>query len=75
MGEARVGLSGVVENRVLEGLIVFLTEWAERAGVPVPPGAMRGKVAGTRTDLVNAATYKPRKASEGVGSEAATIRI
>jgi len=70
-----VGLSGAVENRVLEGLIVFLTERAECAGVPVPPGDMRGKVAGTRTHLVNAATYKPRKASKGVASEAGTIRI
>jgi len=75
MGEARVGLSGAVENRVLEGLIVFLTERAECAGVPAPPGYMRGKVAGTRAHLVNAATYKSRKASKGMGSEAGTIRI
>jgi hypothetical protein len=75
MGEARVSLSGAVENRVLEGLIVFLTERAEGAGVPVPPGNMRGKVAGTRTHLVYAATYKSRKASKGMGSKAGTIRV
>jgi len=75
MGEARVGLCGAVENRVLEGLIAFLKERAEYAGVPAPLGIMRGKVAGTRTHLVNAATYKSRKASKGLGSEASTIRI
>jgi len=47
MSEAMVSLSGAVGNRVLERLIVFLTEWAEGAGVPLPPGYMRGKVAGT----------------------------
>jgi len=47
MGEARVSLSGAMENRVMKGLIVFLTERAEGAGVPVPPGYMCGKVAGT----------------------------
>jgi len=46
MGEARVSLSGAEQNRVFEGLIVFLTERAEGAGVPVPPGDMCGKVAG-----------------------------
>jgi len=70
-----MSLSGAVENRELEGLIVFLTERAEGAGVPVPPGAMCGKVAGTCTHLVNAATCKLRKASKGVGSEAGTIKI
>ena len=75
MGEARVSLSGAVENSVLEGLIVFLTEQAECAGVPVPPGDMRGKVAGTRTHLVNTATYESRKAGKGVGREAGTVRI
>jgi len=75
MGESRVSLSGAVENRVLEGLIVFLTERAEGAGVPVPPGYMCGKVAGTRTHLVYAATDKLRKACKGMGSEAGIIRI
>jgi len=75
MGEAGVGLSGAVEDRVMEGLIAFLTERAECAGVPAPPGYMRGKVASTRTHLVNAATYKSRKASKDMGSEASTIRI
>jgi len=70
-----VGLSGAVENRVLEGLIAFLTERAECAGVPAPPGNMCGKVAGTRTHMVNAATYKMRKASKGMGSETGTIRV
>ena len=70
-----MGLSGAVENRVLEGLIAFLTERAECAGVPVPPGSMRGKVTGTRTHLVNAATYKSRKARKGMGSEASIIGI
>jgi len=74
MGETRLSLSGAEENGVLEGLIVFLTERAEGAGVPVPSGDMCGKVAGTRTHLVNAARYKSRKASEGMGSEAGTIR-
>jgi len=60
---------------MLEGLIVFLTERAEGAGVPVPPGGRCGKVAGTCTHLVNAATYKSRKASKGMGIVAGTIRI
>jgi len=60
---------------LLEGLIVFLTQRAEGAGVPTPPGDMCGKVAGTCTHLVNAATYELREASKGVGSEAGTIRI
>jgi len=47
MGEARVSLSGAMANCVIEGLIVFLTERAEGAGGPVPPGYMCGKVAGT----------------------------
>jgi len=75
MGEARLGLSGAEENRVLEGLIVLLTERAEGAGVPAPPGDMSGKVAVTCTHLVNVATYKSREASKGVGSEGGTIRI
>jgi len=50
-----VSLSGAVGNCVLEGLIVFLTEWAEGAGVPVAPGDMCGKVSGTCTHLVYAA--------------------
>jgi len=70
-----VSLSGAEENGVLEGLIVFLTERAEGAGVPVPLGDMRGKVAGTCTHLVNAATYRGRKATKCVGSKAGTIRI
>jgi len=40
MGEARLSLSGAEENRVMEGLIVFLTERAKGAGFPVPPGDM-----------------------------------
>jgi len=75
MGEVRVSLNGAVENRVLERLIVFLTERAEGAGVPLPPGYICGKVAGTCTHLVYAATYKSRKASKGMGSEAGMIRI
>jgi len=47
MGEAMVSLSGAVENCVSEKLIIFLTAWAEGAGVLVPPGYMRGKVACT----------------------------
>jgi len=70
-----MSLSGAVENSLLEGLIVFLTERAECAGVPVPPGDMRGKLAGTRTHLVNTATYELRKAGKGMGSEAGTMRI
>jgi len=75
MGEARLGLSGAEENRLVEGLIVFLTERAEGAGVPTPPGDMCREVAGTCTHLVNAATYKLKEASKGMGSEAGTIRI
>ena len=70
-----MSLSGAVENRVLEAVIVFITERAEGAGVPVPAGDMCGKVAGTCTHLVYAATYKSRKASKGMGSEAGTIKI
>jgi len=70
-----VSLSGAVENRVLEGLIIFNRERAEGAGLPVDPGYMCGKVAGTRTHLVYAGTYKLNKASKGRGSEAGTIRI
>jgi len=70
-----MSLTGAEENGVLEGLIVFLTERAECAGVSVPPGDMCGKVASTCTHLVNAATYKSRKAIKGVGSEAGTLRI
>ena len=70
-----MSLSGAMENRVLEGLILFLTQRAEGAGVPVPPGYMCGKVAGTRTHLVYAATHISRKASKGMGSEAGTIRV
>jgi len=69
-----MSLSGAEENRMLEGLIVFLTERAEGAGVPVPPGDMCGKVACTGTQLVNTATYKSRKGSNGVGSVAGTRR-
>jgi len=75
MGEGRLGLSGAEKNRVLEGLIVFLTERAEGGGVPTPAGDMCGKVAGTCACLVNAATYKAREASKGMGSEAGTVRI
>jgi len=42
-----VSLSRAVENRVFEVLVVFLSERAEGAGVPVPPGYMHGKVAGS----------------------------
>jgi len=58
MGEARLGLSGTEENRMLEGLIVFLTERAEGAGVSVLPGDMSSKVAGICAHLMNAAAYK-----------------
>jgi len=75
MGQARLGLNGAEENRVLEGLIVFLTERAEGAGVPTPSGDMCGKIAGACRHLVNAAAYKSREASKGVGSVAGTIRI
>jgi len=75
MGEKKLSLSGAEENRVLEGLIVVVTEWAEGAGVPVPPGNICGKVAGPCTHLVNAATYKSRKASKGMGCQAGTIMI
>jgi len=75
MGEARLGLSGTEVNRMLEGLIVFLTEWAEGARVSVPPGNVCSRLGRTCAHLMNAATYKPFKASEGVRSETRTVRI
>jgi len=75
MGEARLVLSGAEDNHVLEGLIVFLTEMAEGARFSVPPGDMTSKVAATCVHLVNAATHKPGKASEGVRSEPGTVNI
>jgi len=75
MGEARLDLSGTEEYRVLEGLVVFLEERAKGARISVPPEDMGSKVAGTCAHLVNAASYKPRKASEGVRSEAGTIKV
>jgi len=75
MGEARLDLSGTEENRMLEGLIVFLTERAEGARVSVPPGDMSSKVAGTCAHLMNAAAYKPWKASKGVRSVAGTVQV
>jgi len=59
MGETRPGLSWAEENRLLEGLIIFLTERANGAGMFVPPRDMCSKVASTCTYLMNAATYKP----------------
>jgi len=75
MGEARLGLSGAEEDHMLEGLIVFLTERAESAGISISPGDMGSKVAGTCSHLMDAATYKQWKASKGVSSEAGTVRI
>jgi len=75
MGEARLHLSRVEEDRVLEGLIVFLAERAEGASIPIPPGDMGSKVAGTSAHLVNAATYKLEKDSEGVRSEAGIVKV
>jgi len=75
MSEKRQDLWGTEEDRVLEGLIVFLTQRAEGTRVSVRPGDMGSKVAGTCPHLVNAATYKPRKASEGIRSEAGTVEI
>jgi len=60
---------------VLEGLIVFLINGTEGAGFSIPPGDMGRKVASTRQYLVNAATYIPRKASEGMWSEEGTVKI
>jgi len=60
---------------MLEGLFVFLTERAEGVGVSVPQGDMGSKVAGTCVYLMNAAAYKPWKASKGVRSEAGTVGI
>jgi len=75
MGEARLDLSRTEEDRVLEGLIIFLAERAEGARITVPPGDMGSKVAGTCAHLVNVATYKLEKASEGVRSEAGTVQV
>jgi len=75
MGEARLGLSGAEENRVLERLVVFLADRAEGAGISIPPGDMSSKVAGTCAHVVNAAAYKTRMASEGVRSKAGTLEL
>jgi len=75
MCKARLDLRGAAENRVLEGLIVFLTERAEGARITVSSGDVGSKVASTGAHLVNAATYILRKASESVRSEAGTIKI
>ena len=75
MGEARLGLSGTEKNRMLEGLIVFLTERAEGTRVSVPPGDMSSKVAGTCAHLMNAAAYKPRETSKGVRREAGAVLV
>jgi len=60
---------------VLEGLVVFLAEKAEGAGISIPPGDMSSKMAGTCSHLVNSAACKPRKASEGVRSKAGTVEV
>jgi len=75
MAETRLSLSRAEENRVFEGLVVFLAERAEGARISIPPGDMSSKVAGTCAHLVNTATYKPRKASEGVGSKSGTVEV
>jgi len=59
----------------MAGLIVFLTERAKGAGVTILPGDVGSKVASTCAHLVNAATYKTRKASKGVRSETGTVHI
>jgi len=75
MGEARLDLRGTEEDRVIEGLIVFLTERAKGAVVSTLPGDVGSKVASTCVHLVNASIYKTRKASEGVRSETGMIQI
>ena len=77
IGEAWLGLSGTEreENRMLEGLIIFLTEQAEGVRVSGSPGDMSSKVAGTCAHLMNAAAYKPWKGSKRVRHEAGTVRI
>jgi len=60
---------------VFQGLVLFLAERAEGAGISIAPGDISSKVAGTCAHLVNAATYKPRKASEGVRSKAGTVEV
>jgi len=60
---------------MLEGHIVFLTKRAEGARVSVPRGEKSSKVPGTCAHLMNAAAYKPWKASKGVWSEARTVRV
>jgi len=58
-----------VDNRVMEGLIVFLTERAKGAGVSTLPAGVGSQMASPRPDLLDAATSKPRKPSEGQQSE------
>jgi len=70
-----VDLSGAEEDRVMEELFVFLTERAKGARVSTLPGDMCSKVASTWAHLVNVATYKIRKASEGGRSETGSVRI
>ena len=71
----RLDLSRAEEDHVLEGLIIFLAERAEGARICVSPGDMSSKVASTCTYQVNAATYKTRKASEGIWRAAGTVKI
>jgi len=75
MGETRLGLTRAEDNRVLEGLVVFLAERAEGVGISIPLGDMSSKATGTCVHLVNAAAYKPRKAREGMRSKACPVEV
>jgi len=75
MGEARLGLSMAEDDCMLEGLVVYLAEWAEGARISIAPGDMSSKVAGTCAHQVNAATYTLWKASEGMSSKAGTVEV
>jgi len=56
MGEASLDLSGTEEDRVMEGLILLLTERAKGDGVSALPGDMGSKGASIGAQLVNVAT-------------------
>jgi len=60
---------------MLEELMVFLAETAESARISIPPGDMGSKVASTCAHLVNTATYKTRKTSEGMWREAGSVKV
>jgi len=73
MDEARLDLSRAVEDRLIEGLIVFLTKRAKGAGVSTLPAGVGSQVASSGAHLVDAATYELRKPCKGMRSQRRTV--